>query len=74
MYKAFYKLEKARKRSEERIRIDQIKEKWGTLRFYITGGDDFADDVVEEAMEKSQYVCEACGRPGNIRSKGWFTT
>lgn len=59
--------------------IDQIKEKFGGLRYYVTGVDDNGYDLVDEAEAKSQQVCEVCGAPGEIRvikftpnSGGWL--
>jgi hypothetical protein len=42
----------------------QAKEKFGTLRFYITGGDDYISDLIEHAVEESGRTCEMCGKPG----------
>ena len=40
---------------------DQVKEKFGTLRFYYSGGDDFVRGVVSMAESMSALTCEACG-------------
>jgi len=41
---------------EENFRVLQVKEKWGTLRFYVIGGNDKIKDMIEEAMEESQKI------------------
>ena len=49
----------------------QIKEKYGTLRFYYIGGDDYIDTLVEAAEKLSEKICEECGKSGEIYDKGW---
>lgn len=53
---------------------DQVKEKFGTLRFYTTGGDDYTRGVESMAEAMSSRVCEQCGAPGKTNSGGWLTT
>ena len=52
----------------------QVKEKFGTLRFYYNGGDDFIDGVVSFAEGMSSEVCEYCGNKGKTRHGGWVRT
>jgi len=52
----------------------QVKEKYGTLRFYYTGGDDYVDGVVSMAESISAKTCEVCGAPGKLREGGWLKT
>lgn len=52
----------------------QIKEKYGTLRFYYYGGDDYVDGVVAMAEYMSGVTCEVCGAPGKTLSEGWVRT
>jgi len=54
--------------------VDQVKEKFGTLRFYYSGGDDYVDGVVRMAEAISAVTCEECGSPGEQRSDGWIRT
>jgi len=49
----------------------QIKEKYGTLRFYISHGSDKIWDLIDEAEAKSAKTCERCGKPGKLRHSGW---
>lgn len=53
---------------------DQIKEKFGTLRFYYHGGDDIIDGMVRMAEAMSAVTCEDCGVPGKIRRGAWIRT
>lgn len=55
---------------------DQIKEKYGTLRFYWSGDlPELGDAVISAAEHLSGHVCEACGAPGSQQSQnGWWST
>jgi hypothetical protein len=52
----------------------QVKEKFGTLRFYYDGGDDIVDGVVRMAEAMSSVTCEVCGAPGTRRGGPWVRT
>ena len=58
------------------IKVEQIKEKFGTLRFYYTPRSDDKDlceiinDIVSNTENESSIICEVCGFPGIVRSKG----
>ncbi len=52
----------------------QVKEKFGTLRFYYSGGDDFVRGVAYMAESMSAVTCETCGAPGSARGGGWIRT
>jgi hypothetical protein len=56
------------------VTLDQVKEKFGTLRFYYSGGDDSIDGMVRMAESMSAVTCEECGIPGRIRHGGWIST
>ena len=58
----------------EQIKATQIKEKYGTLRFYHTGGSDAADKIVSAAEDASANICETCGAPGKLRGQSWLYT
>ena len=52
----------------------QVKEKFGTLRWYH-GGDAFDDGAIDLAEELSGRICERTGRPGRLGSRaGWWAT
>ena len=52
----------------EQVVAKQIKEKFGTLRFYYDGGDEFIRGLDYMATSMSSVVCEVCGNPGKSRS------
>lgn len=58
----------------EQVTVDQIKEKFGGLRFYYTGGDDYISGLVSMAESWAANSCEECGKPGTRRSGGWIRT
>ena len=56
------------------VTLDQVKEKFGTLRFYYTGGDEYISGMVTMAEAMSGVTCEECGDPGERRGGGWIYT
>ena len=56
------------------VTLDQVKEKFGTLRFYYTGGDDYISGLVTMAESMTEITCETCGRPGAQTKGGWIKT
>ena len=56
------------------VTLDQVKEKFGTLRFYYTGGDDYIRGLVSMAESMTAITCESCGNPGKQGGKGWVRT
>lgn len=55
-------------------RASQIKEKYGTLRFYMTCETDKMDSYITVAEHASESTCETCGKGGQMRGKGWYYT
>ena len=60
----------------EQVVVKQVKEKYGTLRFYYEGGDDYVAGLVAMAEAMSGRTCEKCGAPGrNEPRRGrWWST
>jgi len=71
------------------IKVVQVKEKFGGLRFYWifkeSNYDILDDDKIDEifdkieslinkAEERSYQVCEVCGAKGSLRKNGWLKT
>ena len=55
------------------LRIDQVKEKFGGLRFYYSGGDDEISGMVRLAESLSYRTCEYCGSTKDIGyTSGWI--
>ncbi|MBC7750765.1 MAG: hypothetical protein H7Z73_03465 [Candidatus Saccharibacteria bacterium] len=55
-------------------RAEQVKEKFGTLRFYVANGSKPIYDLIAKAEAKSEHTCEECGLPGKTREGGWVHT
>jgi len=54
---------------------EQVKEKFGTLRIYMTRNkNENIDAAIAEAYEKSEVTCEECGKPGKVRGGSWIQT
>ena len=56
------------------VTLDQVKEKFGTLRFYYTGGDDEISGMVRMAESMSGVTCEECSAPAKTHGPGWIRT
>lgn len=57
-------------------KIQQIKEKYGGLRYYCTHDmDDDVEKIIQEAEDKCAETCERCGKPGELRTdQHWILT
>jgi hypothetical protein len=58
--------------------LSQVKEKFGTLRFYFNNNiqgifGEIAFDVVDQAEWQSGQICETCGEFGKVRGNGWLS-
>lgn len=56
----------------ENVRFDQIKEKFGGLRVYYSGGDEYIHGVVRMAEEMSYKTCEMCGNMASLKKSVGF--
>ena len=54
--------------------VHQVKEKYGTLRFYTGGATDKMYEIIREYERASAVTCEVCGEVGQIRPGGWVAT
>ena len=59
---------------EHQVVAAQVKEKFGGLRFYVDGGDDWVYGAISMAESISYRTCEVCGAPGKTRGTGWVRT
>lgn len=49
----------------------QVKEKFGTLRWYMNEETPYISGVISMAEVMSAHICESCGLPGKITRGGW---
>ena len=59
---------------DEEIYVDQVKEKFGRLRFYLSKEDDVMHGMISMAEHMSGQICEVCGNRGKTRSGSWLVT
>lgn len=61
--------------SPPEVYVAQIKEKFGTLRFYYDGGDEVIDGMVRFADYLCSKTCEETGSEGELCVRGgWYRT
>lgn len=62
----------------DEVVAEQVKEKFGGLRFYINKVSEKnyveINKYIEEAEIKSMETCETCGEPGRRKGTGWVKT
>jgi hypothetical protein len=54
--------------------VQQAKEKFGGLRFYVNQKSDAIRQRIETAIQESFRTCEVCGKPGSLREERWIRT
>jgi hypothetical protein len=58
----------------EQVVFSQVKEKFGGLRIYYSGGDEFIHGMFSLAESMSYAICEECGTTESVgTTKGWIT-
>jgi len=63
------------KNSKSPITIMQVKEKFGTLRFYVGYASEEILDLINKYEDESAFICEQCGNKGyTTKLKGWLRT
>ena len=69
------KLKKELRSSEDGFNVTQVKEKFGTLRFYTSWATDGIMEAIDEAENKSAHTCEICGKEAVLCARGgWWAT
>ncbi len=58
----------------EQVVALQVKEKFGGLRFYVHGGNEYILGMIRMTERLSMATCEVCGNPGLRRSGNWIST
>jgi len=68
-----YELDRKRREGETySVSVQQIKEKYGTLRYYLSGADAYVNGLVAMAESMSAHICEECGEKGVLHTKAWY--
>jgi hypothetical protein len=52
----------------------QVKEKFGTLRFYVSNATEEQYSAIQFAEYQSKMICEVCGARGTVGGRGWIST
>lgn len=52
------------------FKAEQVKEKFGGLRFYASGGDEATSKIISAAEEASYTTCEHCGVTAGVTTSG----
>lgn len=53
---------------------EQVKEKFGTLRFYMSDETEEITNLIHEAESASSQTCEDCGAFAKMRGTAWIET
>ena len=57
------------------VYVVDVKEKYGTLRFYVGGAPEWYFDLIHYYEHRSGEICEICGAKGETVSRGgWLKT
>lgn len=56
------------------VTIRQVKEKFGSMRVYINGGDNTIRDYIDMVCYISDSTCELCGGIGEKTKSSWVQT
>lgn len=55
-------------------KVQQVKEKYGSLRIYANHCSPTQDALIEFAEKLSEHTCEVCGKSAMLRKFGWIQT
>ena len=63
------------KNKHPQIEAIQVKEKYGTLRFYTNGNNERQYGYINFAEYLSAFICEECGSNNNVtQTEGWIVS
>ena len=54
------------------IQVYQVKEKFGGLRFYISGATEEQYAIIDKAEKMSEVTCESCGEDASVKKDGYW--
>ena len=73
IYRAMVEISDLYEDNVDKISISQIKEKYGTLRIYVSTSNKELDDIIEKYEHLSKRTCEICGAEGKmLRDEYWI--
>ena len=55
-------------------RVNQVKEKFGGLRFYIENSPEGGHELIRKYESMAYSICEKCGASGVLRKGPWLRT
>ena len=61
----------------EEIKVLQVKEKYAGLRFYVSGGTEKSDKMIDFYEKLSYHICEKCSAFWTAKERvkgGWYKT
>ena len=58
----------------KQIYINQVKEKFGSIRVYLNKSTDYINGAISLAELMSSHICEFCGSPGKTQKGNWVKT
>lgn len=57
---------------KQKLKFVQIKEKFGSLRIYMSMCSPLVEVLIDQAERKSAKICEYCGKKGKFTNDGWI--
>jgi len=70
-----YNLSKKISKIAPQCEAAQVKEKFGSLRFYTDNSTDEVEKLIDEAEKESYKTCEFCGSKEDVfQTEGWIST
>jgi hypothetical protein len=60
------------KKKNHLVKFSQVKEKWGRLTVYCYSYFEDTDEIICKYEEKSEKICEVCGKRGKLYDDGWM--
>lgn len=67
-----YLLEHGGQEALDKFRIEQLKEKFGSIRCYYWPDEDGISEIIQKHEWQSEITCCECGKPATRMSKGWI--
>lgn len=56
------------------IQAVQVKEKFGSLRFYVDGADQITMGMIHMAEAMSYHICDICGNPAEKTTNNFYAS